>query len=137
MSNCAVLRCPNPVEDVVADNSTWRREYGVCTPHAEEIRGGAEWRPDADQVSRDRRPVVILMGDDLTAGNLRFSGYRFETNMHSIGSSGEPIHKLTLIADRGGEKEEFTFEISAAQLGRISRDFARYDKRPDHQQSSS
>ncbi|MEV4629764.1 hypothetical protein AB0J90_26215 [Micromonospora sp. NPDC049523] len=118
---------------MVADNSTRRREYGVCTSHAERIRGGAEWRPDADQVNHDRRPVVILMGDDLAAGNLRFRGYRFETNMLSIGSSGEPIHKLTLIGDRGCEEEEFTFEITAVQLGRISRDFARYDKPSDHQ----
>ncbi|MEU4533155.1 hypothetical protein AB0F49_33445 [Micromonospora ureilytica] len=133
MSDCAVLRCPNPVEDVVADNSTRHREYGVCALHAEAIRDGAEWRPDADQVSRDRSPAVILMGDDLTAGNLRFSGYRCETNMLSIGSSEGPIHRLTMIADRGSEKEEFTFEITATQLGRISRDFARYDKRSDDQ----
>jgi hypothetical protein len=133
MSNCAVLRCPNPIQTVVADNSPSRREYGVCISHAEDIRGDAEWRPDADQVSRDGTPVAILMGDDLTTGDLRFTGYRLGTNYLSVGSSGNPIRKLTLIADRGGKEEEFTFEITTAELGRLSREFARFGERPNHQ----
>ncbi|WP_431935953.1 hypothetical protein [Micromonospora sp. RP3T] len=128
MSNCAVLRCPNPVEDVISSNAPSYREYGACAPHGKEIRDGAEWRPDGDQLSRDRHPVCILMGNDLTASGPRFGGYRLETDMLSVGSSGEPLNKLTMIADRGGEKEEFTFEITDAQLGRLSRDFAMFDK---------
>ncbi len=56
MSNCAVLRYPNPFEDVVAHNSTRHREYGVCALQADAIRDGAELRPDTDQVSRGAVP---------------------------------------------------------------------------------
>jgi hypothetical protein len=122
-----VLRCQNPAGDVISDNSVFPREFAVCAAHGEAIRAGAEWRPDTEHLGRDGAVQVILMGADLTAGELRFHGYRLSTDMRNVGSANEPTHKLTLVAKRGQDEEEFTFAITSAQLSQLAKDFADHD----------